>query len=128
MRREMSEEENRRRAREIYRTLPEDMRDSLMEAAWKATEKYCEETGEEFTLELVGRVAADALRHLTANALSVVTEATTDEEIERIIDEEHLRLAPDGSRVDEEVLVEAVRERVYREYGDILKPGRPKPL
>jgi hypothetical protein len=122
---ELSEEENRRRAHEIYRTMPEDMRDLLMEAAWKATEKYCEETGEEFTLELVGKVAADALWRITGDAHAGMREVT-DEEYQRIIDEERERLRTDQG-VDEEALVEAVKERVEREYGHVLKPGRPEP-
>jgi hypothetical protein len=56
-------------------------------------------------------------------ALSDFEEHGPLEDFSRIFDEESKRLDPSGEGVPSEVVRDAVRERLYREYGNRLGPG-----
>jgi GTP cyclohydrolase I len=83
----MKEEERLQIAREVYASMPEDMKDKLIEAA----EVACREAGQEATPERVAGAIAGVMAMFADNVDAIFNEIT-EEERDRLYSEEFERL------------------------------------
>lgn len=101
-------EDLERLGRGLYAHLPEHVRDELLAALWDATEKVCEELGEEASPEIVAAALDMLMRGEAARSSALVSEFVTEEELEKVQREERERLGASGQDVDEAVLTAAM--------------------
>ena len=118
----MEEEGRAELARGLYEALPEDARGRFREL----TEGVCRETGVDPTPAFVEEAMLEVLSRFAADAEAKVGEITA-EEFDRAIGEEYDRLCADPELgVEEEELVDAVRDRLAREHAYLFARRRKR--
>jgi hypothetical protein len=119
----VAEEIGPEQIRAFYARFPDARRRKVRERV----EEICRrDLGAEPTPEVVDGVLAEMARRLLANAEAIVREALTEEELGRLTDGEYDRL-DEGQGVEEELLVDAVMQRVLLEHPYVAAPKRPGP-
>ena len=116
-------------ARKLFESASEEMRAGLLASARKVLEQQAEEKGmppdEAITPELVDEVALGVCRRLTEDSAARLEEFVTEENLERIYEEEEFRLSPGYPKeVPEDVLGAAIAERLKLERPQAFKPVR----
>jgi hypothetical protein len=118
----MSEEIDRQEAQHFLEERP-GLELALTEFVTEVYRQAGVETSAEAVAEGVVQAARRLMQQVLNDTLAVFEEHVPLKEFSRIFDEEAKRLDPSGEGVPSEVVRDAVRERLYREYGNRLGPG-----
>jgi hypothetical protein len=118
----MSEEIARQEAQHFLEERP-GLKLALTEFVTEVYRQAGVETSAEAVAEGVVQAARRLMQQVLNDTLAVFEEHVPLKEFSRIFDEEAKRLDPSGEGVPSEVVRDAVRERLYREYGNRLGPG-----